>query len=440
MDWVVLFLLFLSFILVYKSNRTSFYIYSIFFPFVGFFLLNKIGYDLAYTVINAELIAFLILACSHRFSKDITKFIFIYLIVYLVYFFLISIFQHVSFLVRWNDYKSSLIYFVWGCMLFDDIKKNNVSSSRLIRFFFSLVVFELVISLLQYNFEPVRAFFRDVNYIGMDGKIKEIRDDSKGGLMYGTLSNVTNLANFLSLCFVICTTYFSIKNLFNQKKIIFIASILIVIMLAGIRASLLISLIMLVPILLKYKQQKLLYVVAFFFILVTIAGGFSVGLGGEAGFEEGGFARSLSVFNYLSDDNIREQTTLGMTFGILQYFLQSPLFGVGLHYNGGYMLRDTHFYLEDFSYTDAMLVFQLVEVGIVGVIIYLWPLWKFMKITKGHLINKSLLMYLFILLILSTIVDSGFMANNNLLLFFFSVVFFVDSAKQSYDMDLKIEQ
>ena len=429
MAWIILFLLFLSFLFVYHSNKTFFYIYSILFPFVGFFLLNKVGYSLAYTMMNAELFAFIVIAIWQGMMKKYWKFLGIYLIVYLVYFFAISHIQHVSFGVRWNVYKGPLIFFLWGCMLLDDFNREKISIDKLRRFFINFLIFELILCSLQYLFEPIRVFFRDVAYIGLNGEVNEVRDNLTGGFMNGTFSNVTILANILAMFLVSCMVYFASRNLLNRKYILLIAATLFVIMLSGIRASLLFSLIMLFVVMIKYKQTKLIYIGVFFLAVVLLAGGIHVATSDSVGFESGGLARSISLFGALSNESISEQTTLALTFSLFPYVIQNPLFGVGLHYKGGYALPNTNFYLEDYSFTDATLFFELAEIGILGILIYLLPLWKFMNMSS---INKTQYLILFVLLILSTIVDSGFMTNNMLLLFFFSVVFFVDERKSSY--------
>ena len=427
MNLVILFLLFLSFIAVYKYDRTFFYIYSILFPFVGFFLLNKIGYNLAYTVINVELIAFIVLACTHKFPQNINKYIIIYLTVYLTYFLLISTLQNVPFLSRWNHYKSPLVYFMWACMLLEDIKGNNVSVKKLQRFFYSFLIFELVLCILQYTFEPIRFFFRNVNYIGPNGEIIEIRDDFYGGLMCGTFINVTTVSNILLMCFVICSNYILSRNFINQKSLFLIITTLLVIMLSGIKATFLLAVTFFIIIVFKYKQFKMLYVVAVFAIAIILSGVVGMANGDTVSFGSGGIARSLSIFSITDQTYIREQTTLSMSFSMFPYVLKNPLFGIGNHYKRGYLIEGTNFSIEDFSTTDAMLFFEIAEIGIIGLLIYLWPLLKFMFLSKTIKVKYSQYRLLFVLLILSTIVDAGFKSNNLLLLFFFSAVLFMES-------------
>ena len=92
------------------------------------------------------------------------KFYVTYLAIYLIYFMFDSIFQGVSYLTRWNIYKNAFIFLLCGAMLLDDITNNRVSISRLRNFFVSFLIFELLLSVLQYIFEPVREFF-NISYI-----------------------------------------------------------------------------------------------------------------------------------------------------------------------------------------------------------------------------------------------------------------------------------
>ena len=140
----------------------------------------------------------------------------------------------------------------------------------------------------------------------------------------------------------------------------------------------------------------------------------------QVGYEDGGIARTMTLFNSFSGDALTTQTTFAMTACMIPYVLINPIIGVGLHQKGGYMLSLWDTTLEEFSVTDAMLAFEIAEIGIIGVLFYLWPLWKFIKMANKIKLSLTKYKLLLFLLILMTIVDTGFMDINQLLLFFFT--------------------
>ena len=427
MVWIIFFLVILSFPIVYKFDRTAFYIYSLLFPYLGFFILNKIGYGMAYTIMNAQMFAIIVMSLMYGHFLKRNKFYVTYLAIYLIYFMFDSMFQGVSFLTRWNIYKNAFIFLLWGAMLLDDITDNRVSITKLRNFFVGFLVFELLLAILQYIFEPVREFF-NISYM-REGEMLELRDFVESGYMRGTLRGASTFANFLCDSFAICAAYYFSKKQLNKKTIVLLGTTLVIILFAGIRASLLLSLVVLSILMLKYKQRRSISILIIFLIVIFILGGISFSYLSnlrEVNYESGGAARSLTLFNSFSAGALEEQTTFAMTLGMIHYAFQNPLFGIGLHYHGGYLLSRWGIPLEEFSTTDAMLMFEIAEIGIIGMIIYLWPLLYFIKKSTRLGANKFNLIFLFFIMLLSTIVDAGLMTYNYLVLFFFSIVFFIE--------------
>ena len=425
---IIYFLLFLSFLLMYQFNRTTYYCYSLFFPWVIFFLLNKLEYSLAYTVVNAQYFAIVAIALFWRQFKKKAKFYLTYITIYLAYFLFDSALQGVSFLTRWNTYKTSLIFMIWGSMLIEDIRNRKVSVIRLRRFFVGFIVFEVLLGALQNTFEPIRDFFREVNY-KIQGEVVEIRDIAIGGFMRGTFRGVSTYANILCDCFAVCAISFFYKGKLTIQNLILLFSTLTIILFAGIRISLLLSLIILIVLMIRYKQKKAIVITFTTMITVFFIIGYSLDYIQDVrtvSFEEGGAIRSLSVFQSIQGNKIEEETTFSLTLNMIPYVLKNPMFGIGIHDQGGYELTQWGKTLEEFSYSDAMLSFTIAEIGIIGLIIYLWPLWRHIKWSVDIGANKFNYVLLFIFMILTTIIDIGLMTYNYLLIFFFAVVFFIE--------------
>ena len=417
---------------MYKTQRTGYYIYSLLFPYVGFFLLNKIGYSLAFTIMNAQLLAIIAIAFLFGNFVKYSKFYIPYLCVFLVYFMIDSMVQGVPYFARWNNYKNAFIFLLWGSMLIDDIRTGRVRSSKLMRFFVNFLIFELSLGALQYVFEPVRDFFRNVNYMSQ-GEVVEVRDVIQAGFMCGTFRATSTFANFLCDCFAICATYYFCKSRLSLKSLFILGSTLVIILFAGIRASLLLSLVILTILMVKYKQRRSISLIIILMIVVFLLGGVSfdyISNLRSVNFEAGGAARSLTLFNSFRISALEEQTTFAMSVEMLPYALSNPLFGIGLHYRGGYLLNLWGVSLEEFSTTDAMLLFEIAEIGIIGMIIYLLPLLYFIKKSRELGANMFNYVLLFIIMLLSTIVDAGLMTYNYLLLFYFAVVFFIDNPEK----------
>ncbi len=420
-------LVFLSFPMMYKYNRTGYYIYSLLFPYVGFFILNKIGYSLSYTIMNAQSLAIIFIALLWRQFLRRGKFYIIYISIFLIYFFFDSVIQGVSYFSRWNTYKTSLIFMIWGVMLIDDIKNRRISILRLRHFFVLFLIIEVALGFLQNVFEPIRDFFRNVDYMSQ-GEVVEVRDLAMGGFMRGTFRGVSTYANFLCDAFAICATYYFWKGRLGKWQLILLCSTIIIILFAGIRISLLLSILILIVLMVKYKQRRAVLITLAFLISIVTISGYSfdrVQNVRDVSFEEGGAVRSLSILNSFQGNTLEEESTMAMTINMLPHVMKNPLFGIGLHNQGGYELARWGQTLEDFSFSDAMLTFIIAEIGIIGLVIYLWPLWYFIKQGIQVGANKYNYILLLIFMILTTVLDSGLMSYNYLLLYFFAIVFFI---------------
>lgn len=429
MDWILFIIFVISFIIVYQINKTSYYIYSILFPYVGYFILNKAGYGLAYTVLNAQYIAIIALAIFMGLFNKQSKSLFLYIGVFILFFVTLSFAQDVPYLKRLNDYKAPFIFLLWGGLLFEDIKYRRVSVPRLKHFFVGFLVFEIILCSLQYMFEPIRDFFRNVNYVGIDGGIQEIGDVLKSGYMVGTFRGGSTLANVLAISFMTCAIYYFSNNRLTTQSLLLLLGIEIIILLTGIRAALFLTFVFIVVLMFIYRQRRAITIPIIIALIIMATGSVTFGYLEDfrsVNFEAGGLARSLTLFNVFSGNTLQEQSTFAMTVNMIPYVLQNPLFGIGLHYNGGYTLAQWGMRLEDFSITDAMLSFEIAEIGIVGLLIYLWPLWYYMKKSQEIGANRKRYLCLFLFMIMATVVDSGIMTSHLLMLFFFSVIFMIN--------------
>ena len=275
---------------------------------------------------------------------------------------------------------------------------------------------------LEYIFDPIRDFFRNVNYI-KEGEVAEIQDVSVSGIMNGSFRDVGVYTNFLATCFVIVFLNNISKKRVKPEIIILLVLLIAEILFSGVRSPFLVTILVSFASIFIYQRQLLKPIIFVVLVLLVFMGGINVASVDnlrQVGFEDGGLARTMTLFNSFSGDALTTQTTFAMTACMIPYILLNPIIGVGLHQKGGYMLSLWDSTLEDFSVSDAMLAFEVAEIGIIGVLIYLWPLWKYIKMSNK--INLSLTKYklLLSLLILMTIVDTGFKDLNQLLLFFFA--------------------
>ena len=387
----------------------------------------KFGYGLAYTILNAQFLAFIgIVITSRSFQKHQNTYI-PYLILYIIYFFFDSVIQSISFLTKWNEYKMPIILIMWATMLLDDIKKGSVSVLKLRRSFITIIIFEIVLGGLQYMITPIGNFFRNVQYVRY-GELTEIPDVLETGYMVGTLGGSSTYANFIASSFIILILYYFNRVKMEIKNWILLASMIASILFSGIRSPFLIIIIVGVIAIIKYQRhlvRPLCIVCASLFI---IKGGIQLGAIDNlrrVGFEEGGLFRTFTLFSF-NTNSLVEESTIALTICMIPYMLANPLIGIGLHHKGGYVLEMWNETLETFSTTDAQLAFMIAEIGIIGVIVYLLPFYNYIKeVKKLHFATFNYNLY-FASLIIMTIVDSGIMDTFQLLLFFYSVVFWVD--------------
>ncbi len=426
MEWVIFLLVLFSFFLCYSAKKTYFYIYSLLFPLFFKFFLFKFGFSLAYTILNAQILAFLGIFVINRVFQKYPK-MFVYLFIYILYFLFISVVQSVSFLTRWNEYKTPFIMMIWALMLLEDIRKGNVAANILRKFFVCFVIFEILLGVLQYLIDPIGDFFRNVQYITKGGELTEVRDVLESGYMVGTLGGASNYSDFMASCFVILVFYFFSKKKMETRYWVLLASIVLAILFSGVRTPFLI--VMIAGLIVTYKYQRHMFKPIFliFLVLIIFGGGLNIGtVDSFSSFESGALFRTFSLFSYDSD-TLKETSTFSLTICMIPYVLANPLIGSGLYHKGGYMLELWNRSLgDDISISDAQLAFLIAEIGLLGLIMYLWPFYRIIKeVGKEYANNNNYYIY-FLLLLVMSIVDPGIMETNQLFLFFYSVVFWID--------------
>lgn len=168
------------------------------------------------------------------------------------------------------------------------------------------------------------------------------------------------------------------------------------------------------------KTDRLLFVMLFLFALFT---GFNLlnNVANNIGTTytqnaTSSLERQNVLASIINDENFAsEQTTLKLSYDVLEYFSKSPITGPGLLFKGnGYA---GYISMEAGNVTDATLAIYVCETGILGVIFFIYL--YMMILRRGTRCTNLIFLYLLIV----TIADPGLFFAGNVLLIFLSMKF-----------------
>src|SRR5574344_1626541 len=427
---ILIFFLF-SFIFLYVYNKDLFFKYSLLFLLTARFIGFKTEFGFAPTILNVESIAFIILFFAEQKCFKYFKFIFFYIVMFVLYYLFLHQINDIDTLKYIVDYKSSLIYLLFGLLFIENYRYGRINIKGQIKFFILVLVFEIILCWLQLLNTNICDFFRITSY-KWKGELLSLtgnsNDKMEANMMLGTLAAVTTTANYLCISYITLFTFYMKKHCLTKHNIILLSLILVTLLFNGTRSTFIISIIYTFIILFIYNKnyfKKVFICVLIIFIIFNTSFALLIGKSSQyANNRQSPFYRTISSFYLFADKNVTEESTLYLTYGMIPYATENPIFGIGQGYKKGYMLKDVKMYLDDHSNSDAQLTYVIAEIGIIGLLIYLLPFFYYLKILRYNKIRDYQILHIIITaVLLNTIIDSGLFDLNLLFIIYFSAAF-----------------
>ena len=409
-------LLFILFPVLYKTNRTWYFIYALLFFVIGSFIAYKIGLSYANLIHNVFYIGVLIPFLIGRSYRKYYLSIALWVAVYVSYLYFLHVAHGNEFV---SDLKANfriLFVFIFTVEVFENIQLRKINMDYFVKYFKVVLLFEITLCWLQFISHDFGNFFRITEYT-WNGEVMSMSGNSNdtlaANLCFGTLMRASTFANYLSFSIV---TLFLAKSKSNIRlnDYIFLAFCVLTLLITGIRAPFLVMLLMLYFVLFKNKKSyvKALYLVggiaAVVFLLPILSA-----LGSQGGLNslDNTVMRNLNVFTQIDSGTLSEEGTLTWPLSMFSYISAHPLFGNGLHYGSGYFMALNLRVLEDVSISDAGIFFYWAEYGFVGIFIFYFYYYFIIRLVTRYGFQKSDIRFLVIMLFLQSIVDISVIDN-----------------------------
>lgn len=435
--------LFILFPLLYRNNRTWYFIYTLLFFVLGRFIAYKLEISYATIIHNVCYIGILLPFVFDRAYRKYFVPVALWLVAYITYLYLLHVLHGNDFVRDLKDNFRVLFVFILIVQVYENLKGNKINMDFFVKVFKVILLFEIALCWLQYVFHDFGNLFRITEYtwngevMSMSGNTAEMEG---GNLCLGTLMAASTFANYLT---------FSIVALFLAKQktgiqindYILLGVCVLTLLITGIRAPFLILLLMLYFVLLRGKKTylKILYLaigLAATMLLLPILSS----LGSQGGLDslDNTVMRSLNVFTQLETGAISEEGTLTWPLSMIPYIVQHPLLGNGLHYGSGYFMALNLRVLEDLSLSDAGIFFYWAEYGLIGLLVFYFFYFYIVRVSSKYGFEKSDMRFLAIMLFLQSIVDCSVIDNYCTTVFALSPIMImyyqrVKSAKVSRD-------
>ncbi len=403
-------LLFILFPILYKSNRTWYFIYALLFFVIGRFIAYKIGLSYATIIHNVFYIGVFIPFLIDKVYRKYFVPIILWGLAYLSYLFFLHISHGNEFYTDIMHNIGILFVFLFAVEVFENIQNKKIDMIYFLQVFKIILIFEIILCWMQYLFHDFGNFFRITEYT-WNGEVKSMSGDSNelvdSNLCLGTLMGSSTFANYLTVCIV---TLFLAKHKigFLRNDYILLAISVLTLLITGIRAPFLVLVMMLYFVLMRGKKisTKVLYLVVGVITAILLLPILS-GIGSQGGLNslDNPIMRSLNVFTQLETGTVSEEGTLTWPLSMIPYIIQHPLVGNGLHYGSGYYMALNFNVLEDLSLSDAGIFFYWAEYGLIGLIIFYFFYFYIVAISPRYGIDKSDMRFMLILLFLLSIVD-----------------------------------
>lgn len=211
--------------------------------------------------------------------------------------------------------------------------------------------------------------------------------------------------NYLGSIIILFSGYIWMYFYYNKTKfsnliniILFLFSF-VIILFSGVRTSVVAFVIQFILLyIIFFRKQYLKYFIIILVIIIiygTTLYSISYYFGTNKTEFENSFGRSLTTIFYFSKSENLESSTAGISLRLFDEILKNPIIGT----------QNKLYWLIKFSYTDAFLMFHLVQFGILGLFFLLFPYFYFIKkISKKYI--KTFYVFFFIQIIIM-ITDQG---------------------------------
>lgn len=227
------------------------------------------------------------------------------------------------------------------------------------------------------------------------------------------------------LVILLCTFDYKDKGKLSRSSILLTMIVLAVVLVTGVRTALLADVIALTVLFFIVNKDKPHFKTRFFIgsviLAILVVSVFQTANQGEIIKDreaENVIERQLNGVREVSNRDNMEMSTVGLTFVLWNFFVESPIIGPGLFFAspsgyGGIVAEDTA------NSTDATILFYMCETGLIGVffffLIYGFALRRYNK-HKGAYIA-----FLYIMLI--SITDAGFMGFAYIIYLYISIYY-----------------
>lgn len=235
-------------------------------------------------------------------------------------------------------------------------------------------------------------------------------------MMTGTFPFSQLFGNYITTVFLfICIDFFSTKRISSWAFLILSIMALFCILSAGSRMCISLAMIGIFLSVFIYQRHHR-------FLLATLIIGGYFGLTAIANFKGGDISSNeginrivngLATFSQSQRGEVEDNSTVSLSSKLLEsYFFKSPLIGNGISAEGNDYSLDIDSRTNDLRHmkADARLAFTLIDIGLIGLIIYLLyfhQIFKYMGLKMRPYYRKSLYVS-FVFFLLFSITESGF--------------------------------
>lgn len=362
------------------------------------------------------IVLFLIFLKKRKFPGNILLFIKPWAIL-AVYFVIHSILTHFDISIIYQNVIGALYTSLPMMVMILDPKTRPT-----ITYFFGVIVLILMIQLVMipFNMEGIIAYpirYQEREYVQMEM-----------GLVSGTFTRSNAMADFVSIAYLFfAVDYFTRKKIKSWFFIIISISCFILMFLSGSKMPIVSAVIALVLCVILFKRQYILpicsvFVVAIVMILVSWK---SIE---ESTNDYPGVDRIVSgMTNFIESKKGKgeDDSTVKVSSHLInQYLMESPLIGCGYSYKGNeraYPLRFNSSFDLTLLKADATLALNLVEFGIIGLMLYLFYYFSLLKYSSQFLVTKNkerVLLVIFIFFLLFSITEGGLFNRENYIIIF----------------------